>query len=110
MSVIDQTAAVRVETQRACLSVSLSRYTRLLQQRSVALFAGEAMELQVSFRGKPLTVTGVDHATAVEHLKTKLEELTAVPVANQKLVRATGEHHVLWRHASSMFSPQHVTD
>lgn len=47
------------------------------------------MELQVSFRGKPLTVTGVDHATAVENLKNKLEELTAVPVANQKLVRAT---------------------
>ncbi|CAM9264285.1 unnamed protein product [Ectocarpus sp. 13 AM-2016] len=44
------------------------------------------MELQVSFRGKPLTVTGVDHATAVQNLKNKLEELTAVPVANQKLI------------------------
>ncbi|CBJ49209.1 conserved unknown protein [Ectocarpus siliculosus] len=44
------------------------------------------MELQVSFRGEPLTVTGVDHATAVENLKNKLEELTAVPVANQKLI------------------------
>ncbi|CAN0047645.1 unnamed protein product, partial [Ectocarpus sp. 8 AP-2014] len=44
------------------------------------------MELQVSFRGKPLTVTGVDHATAIENLKNKLEELTAVPVANQKLI------------------------
>lgn len=45
------------------------------------------MELQVSFRGKPVVVTGVGGETAVEGLKEKLEGLTGVPVANQKLVR-----------------------
>eukprot|EP00752_Nemacystus_decipiens_P005702 g5160.t1 len=44
------------------------------------------MELQVSFRGKPVVVAGVGGGTAVEDLKEKLEELTGVPVANQKLI------------------------
>lgn len=42
----------------------------------------------MSFRGKQLRVEGVGHATSVTSLKEKLEELTTVPVANQKLVRA----------------------
>lgn len=47
----------------------------------------QPVELQVSFRGKPLVVTGVGGGTAVEGLKEKLEGLTGIPVANQKLVR-----------------------
>lgn len=47
------------------------------------------LELQVSFRGKPVVVTGVGGGTTVEGLKEKLEGLTGVPVANQKLVRET---------------------
>lgn len=45
------------------------------------------MELAVSFRGKSVVVTGVAGGTAVQVLKEKLEGLTGVPVANQKLVR-----------------------
>lgn len=55
------------------------------------------MEILVSFRGKPITVADVGRATAVASLKEKLEELTGVPVANQKLVRGVeskvGEKH-----------------
>ena len=36
-----------------------------------------------------MAVDGVGGGTAVEGLKEKLEELTGVPVANQKLVRDT---------------------
>ncbi|CAM9491291.1 unnamed protein product, partial [Hapterophycus canaliculatus] len=44
------------------------------------------MEIVVSFRGKPVTVADVGRATAVASLKEKLEDLTAVPAANQKLI------------------------
>lgn len=42
----------------------------------------------MSFRGKSLSLGGLDRATHLSALKVKLEELTTVPVANQKLVRA----------------------
>lgn len=41
----------------------------------------------MSFRGKALRVEGVEGATPLSSLKEKLQELTAVPTANQKLVR-----------------------
>lgn len=59
------------------------------------------MEILVSFRGTPITVADVGRETAVASLKEKLEELTGVPVANQKLVRALGckvsERHIAKR-------------
>lgn len=48
----------------------------------------QQLEIRVSFRGKPIVVAGVGSETSVEGLKERLEGLTGVPVANQKLVRA----------------------
>lgn len=44
------------------------------------------MDIRVSFRGKPLTVGGLEPTTPLAELKDRLEKLTSVPVANQKLV------------------------
>lgn len=44
------------------------------------------MDVQLSFRGKPQRVEGLDSGTRVSHLKEKLEELTSVPARHQKLV------------------------
>lgn len=44
------------------------------------------MEVQVSFRGKPLKFGNLGRDMTLLSLKEKLEEITSVPIANQKLV------------------------
>lgn len=59
---------------------------RTSQQPQQILKHVNTMELRVSFRGKTLLVEVLEGTIPLSSLKEKLEELTAVPTANQKLV------------------------